>query len=136
MTRLRVSADVCHGQIPCFAGLDAIVPCVAKLAFTNTPALSKPRTTSTTTTSFSRFRDRDTFAAYGTDGRSHGCCCAWVWMDQHIHIYPNTHKRGKLKKTFTASSVRQYTANSFYAPLFPSLALYVRLQGSAPSNHL
>ena len=54
---------------PCSAGPDALVPRVTKLGVTSTSAVSEPRTTATTTTTFPRFRDGAAFGAYGIDGR-------------------------------------------------------------------
>ena len=57
------------GCLECFAGLDALVPRVMNLGATRTSTVSEPRTTATTTTNFTGFRDDAAFGAYGTDGR-------------------------------------------------------------------
>ena len=73
-------ADGCLGLRQCFAGLDARVPRVIKLAVTHTSAVSEPRTTATATTAFPRFPDGATFGTYGTDGRRRrrACWCSLV----------------------------------------------------------
>ena len=73
MSLVRLSAHGCLELHPCFAGLDALVPRVIKLDVTSTPAVSEPRTTATTATTFPRFRDDAAFGAYALDGRLRGC---------------------------------------------------------------
>ena len=67
-----MSANGCLGLLQWFAGLNALVPRMIKLCVTSNSAVSGPRTTATTTTAFSRFRDNAAFAAYRTDGRRRG----------------------------------------------------------------
>ena len=76
-----MSADGWLGLRQCFAGMDALVPCVIKLAVTSRSAVSEPRTTATTATIFPGFRDGAAFGAYETDGRRRGCWCVYVDID-------------------------------------------------------
>ena len=66
--------DGCSGPYPCFAGMCALEPGVLKSCVPSTSAAFEPRTAATATTTFSRFRDGATFAAYGADGRRRLCC--------------------------------------------------------------
>ena len=61
-----------HLGLSCFASLDAFVPCVLKFPVASSPTVSKPGTTATTATEFTRFRDGATCEAYRTDGRRRG----------------------------------------------------------------
>ena len=63
---------------PCFAGLVALVPGVKQLDVTSTSAASKPRTTATTTTDFSRFLDDAALGTYQTDCRRRDCTCVYI----------------------------------------------------------
>ena len=79
LSRVRLSPDGYLGLRQCFAGLDALVPCVVKLDVTSTSAVSEPRTTATATTVFPRFRDGAAFATYMPDGcRRYDCECLYV----------------------------------------------------------
>ena len=60
---------------PFFAGLDALVPRVAKLAVTSTSAVSEPRTAATAAADFSRFLDGTALRACQTDCRRRNCSC-------------------------------------------------------------
>ena len=53
--------------------MDALVPRVIHVRVTSTPAVSKPRTPGTATTSFAGFLDGAAFGAYGSDDRGCGC---------------------------------------------------------------
>ncbi len=59
---------------PCFASLDALVPCVIKFCVTSTFAVSEPRTAATATTTSAGFLDGAAVVAYGTDGRRRRGC--------------------------------------------------------------
>ena len=59
----------CVQLLPCFAGLQALVPRVSKCWFTSTSAVSEPRTTSTATTEFVRFLHETALGAYQSDSR-------------------------------------------------------------------
>ena len=83
MSRVGLSPDGCLGLRQCFAGLDALVPCVIKLGVTRTSAVSEPITTAAAATSFPRFRDDAAFGAYGTDSRCRGCWCVYVGIGQN-----------------------------------------------------
>ena len=114
-----MSADGCLGLRPCFAGLDPLVPRVMKLGVSSASAVSEPRTTATTTTNFSRFRDDAAFWACGTDGRRRDCwrvCGHW------------SKRKDENTKTVTDWSAR--------GSIYMALALDLRLQASTPSNHM
>ena len=52
-----------------FASLNALVPRVLKICVASSPAVVKPRTPTSATAAFARFRDGTTCAANGTHGR-------------------------------------------------------------------
>ena len=52
-----------------FASLDALGPCVPNFCVLSSPAVSEPRTPTSTATKFAGFRDGATCEAHGTDGR-------------------------------------------------------------------
>ena len=60
---------VANKLLPCFTGLQALVPCVFKFYAADTPAVSKPRTTATATTHFARFLGDAAFGTYRADIR-------------------------------------------------------------------
>ena len=78
-------ADGSLGLRPSFAGSNALVPRVIKLGVTRTSAVSDPRTTATTTTNFTRFRDGATFGAYRTVWRCRECWCVYLGIGQNTN---------------------------------------------------
>ena len=58
--------------LSCFASLDALVPCVPKCCVASSPAVSEPRTPTSTAIKFAGFLDGATCEAYGIDGRRLG----------------------------------------------------------------
>ena len=92
MSRVRVAIDGCLGLRQCTAGLDALVPCVVKLYFPSTSAVSEPRTTATAATRFPRFRDNATFGACETDNPR--CGYWYVKMDIGQNTEIETRKQG------------------------------------------
>ena len=85
-----MATDGYLGLCQCFAGLDALVPRVIKLAVTSTSAVSEPRTTATTATYFPGFRNDPAFGAYETDGRRRSCYCGHVI---YVNIAQNQKQR-------------------------------------------
>ena len=71
MRRIGVflSNNDCVRPCPWFAGLDTLVPRVAKFCVTYTSTVSEPRTSATATTAFAGFPDAAASGTYGTDGR-------------------------------------------------------------------
>ena len=63
--------------------MDALIPCVIKVAVTITSAASEPRTTATAATYFSRFRDDAAFKACRIDGRFRERWCVYVDIGQN-----------------------------------------------------
>ena len=79
---------------PCFAGLNALVPCVVKFCGTSTSAASEPRTSTTTATDFARFLHASAFGAYGTNGHRRTC-----W-----HLYGSVGERSKEINSITVTT--------------------------------
>ena len=58
--------------LSCYASLDALGPCVPEFRVLSSPAVSEPRTPTSTAIKFAGFLDGATGEAYGIDGRRLG----------------------------------------------------------------
>ena len=71
--------------LPCFAGLNALVPRVTKVCVTRTSAVSKPRTAAGATADFARFLSNAALGTHGTDGRRCRDCWCWHVANDQTH---------------------------------------------------
>ena len=75
-------SDGCLGLWSYFTDIDALLPRVTKVCVDCTSTVFKPRTSSTATTSFARFRDDAAFGTYGAGDRPSDAWCLHVGIGQ------------------------------------------------------
>ena len=104
------------GLRPCFAGLNTLVPRVTKVWVSRSSTVFEPRTSSTATTTFARFRDGSAFDAYGTARRCHGCWCL------HAALVKDTKNKKLYQSLFSVSedqslfSMGEDASACYYSP--------------------